>query len=217
MFWKVPGQGENLRLGIYVELPAGSTNVTAPRASMANNAFTERWTIRRAGGLTGGTHSYRRSHRDDDGRARAFGTSRWLRASHAADAVLSLLHRWKPRPARWKSPALTRVLGVEHILTGIDHLLFVLALLIITGGGWKLVKTVTAFTISHSLTLTAATLGFVHVPQRAGRGRHRAQHRLCRGGNCSPRSRSRKHHLARALAGGIHLRAHARAWLCRRT
>jgi hydrogenase/urease accessory protein HupE len=58
------------------------------------------------------------------------------------------------------------VLGVEHILTGIDHLLFVLALLIITGGGWKLVKTVTAFTISHSLTLTAATLGFVHAPQR---------------------------------------------------
>ena len=58
------------------------------------------------------------------------------------------------------------VLGVEHILTGIDHLLFVLSLLIITGGGWRLVKTVTAFTISHSITLSAATLGFVHVPQR---------------------------------------------------
>ena len=57
-------------------------------------------------------------------------------------------------------------LGVEHILTGIDHLLFVLALLIITRGGWKLAKTVTAFTVAHSLTLTAATLGFVHVPQR---------------------------------------------------
>ena len=41
-----------------------------------------------------------------------------------------------------------------------------LALIIITCGGWKLVKTVTAFTISHSITLTAATLGFVHVPQR---------------------------------------------------
>ena len=41
-----------------------------------------------------------------------------------------------------------------------------LALIIITGGGWKLVKTVTAFTVSHSITLTAATLGFVHVPQR---------------------------------------------------
>jgi len=57
-------------------------------------------------------------------------------------------------------------LGVEHILTGVDHLLFVLALIIITRGGWKLVKTVTAFTVSHSITLTAATLGFVHVPQR---------------------------------------------------
>ena len=57
------------------------------------------------------------------------------------------------------------VLGVEHILSGIDHLLFVLALLIITRGGWKLVKTVTAFTVSHSITLTLATLGYVHVPQ----------------------------------------------------
>ncbi len=58
------------------------------------------------------------------------------------------------------------VLGIEHILTGIDHLLFILALLIITQGGWKLVKTVTAFTVSHSVTLTAVTLGFVNVPSR---------------------------------------------------
>jgi len=57
-------------------------------------------------------------------------------------------------------------LGVLHIVTGVDHLLFILALIIITSGGWKLVKTVTAFTVSHSITLTAATLGFVHVPQR---------------------------------------------------
>lgn len=58
------------------------------------------------------------------------------------------------------------VLGIEHILSGIDHLLFVLALLIITQGGWKLVKTVTSFTLSHSVTLTAVTLGFVNVPTR---------------------------------------------------
>ncbi len=57
------------------------------------------------------------------------------------------------------------VLGVQHILSGVDHLLFILALLIITGGGWRLVKTVTAFTVSHSITLSAATLGFIHVPQ----------------------------------------------------
>jgi hypothetical protein len=56
------------------------------------------------------------------------------------------------------------VLGVEHILLGIDHLLFVLALLLIVNGVGRLVATVTAFTVAHSITLGAATLGFVEVP-----------------------------------------------------
>lgn len=56
------------------------------------------------------------------------------------------------------------VLGVEHILLGIDHLLFVLALLLLVRGLGRLVITVTAFTVAHSITLGAATLGFVNVP-----------------------------------------------------
>jgi hydrogenase/urease accessory protein HupE len=56
------------------------------------------------------------------------------------------------------------LLGVEHILFGVDHLLFVLALLILVKGWRKLVGTITAFTVAHSITLAAATLGFVHVP-----------------------------------------------------
>ena len=56
------------------------------------------------------------------------------------------------------------VLGVEHILLGIDHLLFVLALLLIVKGVGRLVATVTAFTVAHSITLGVATLGLVHVP-----------------------------------------------------
>ncbi len=55
-------------------------------------------------------------------------------------------------------------LGVEHILLGIDHLLFVLALILIVRGKGLLVKTITAFTIAHSITLALATLGIVHVP-----------------------------------------------------
>jgi hydrogenase/urease accessory protein HupE len=55
-------------------------------------------------------------------------------------------------------------LGVEHILLGVDHLLFVLALLLLVRGVRRLVATVTAFTVAHSITLAAATLGFVHVP-----------------------------------------------------
>lgn len=56
------------------------------------------------------------------------------------------------------------VLGVEHILLGVDHLLFVLALLLLVNGVGRLVATVTAFTVAHSVTLGAATLGFVSVP-----------------------------------------------------
>ena len=56
------------------------------------------------------------------------------------------------------------VLGVEHILLGIDHLLFVLALVLITTGFKKLIKTITAFTIAHSITLSLSALGFVVLP-----------------------------------------------------
>jgi len=55
-------------------------------------------------------------------------------------------------------------LGIEHILLGIDHLLFVLALLLITKGLKKLVKTITAFTVAHSITLSLATLGVMGLP-----------------------------------------------------
>ena len=56
------------------------------------------------------------------------------------------------------------VLGIEHILLGIDHLLFVLALLLIVRGIKRLVATITAFTVAHSITLGAATLGVANVP-----------------------------------------------------
>jgi hydrogenase/urease accessory protein HupE len=55
-------------------------------------------------------------------------------------------------------------LGVEHILTGVDHLLFVLGLLVLSGRSWRLLDTVTAFTVAHSATLALAVLGLVHVP-----------------------------------------------------
>jgi len=61
-------------------------------------------------------------------------------------------------------PECVLVMGVEHILAGIDHLLFVLALLLIVDGTRRLVMTITAFTVAHSITLVAATLGWLHVP-----------------------------------------------------
>ncbi len=57
-------------------------------------------------------------------------------------------------------------LGVEHILTGADHLLFVAALLIRGGGFWRLIAVITAFTVAHSFTLALAVLGVLTVPPR---------------------------------------------------
>jgi hydrogenase/urease accessory protein HupE len=65
---------------------------------------------------------------------------------------------------RWGVAGSYLVLGIWHILLGADHLLFVLGLLLIVDGRWKLLKTVTAFTLAHSLTLAAATLGHAEVP-----------------------------------------------------
>jgi hydrogenase/urease accessory protein HupE len=55
-------------------------------------------------------------------------------------------------------------LGVEHILFGFDHLLFVFALVILVRGWRRVALTVTAFTVAHSITLVAATLGLINVP-----------------------------------------------------
>jgi hydrogenase/urease accessory protein HupE len=161
--WKVPGQGENLRLGLYVEFPAGSTNVTPPRATMANNAFTERWTVKCMGGLTGGTiHIAGLTGTMTDVLVRLERLDGTTQVTRLTPSAPSFVVEAAPRVRQVAWTYL--VLGVEHILGGIDHLLFVLALLILVKGTRRLIATVTAFTLAHSLTLAGATLGFVHVP-----------------------------------------------------
>ena len=56
-------------------------------------------------------------------------------------------------------------LGLEHILFGVDHLLFLLGLLLIVKDRWTLVKTVSSFTMAHSITLAIATLGYARAPE----------------------------------------------------
>jgi hydrogenase/urease accessory protein HupE len=80
-----------------------------------------------------------------------------IRPQHPSLRLALAAHRGLAVPAYLR-------LGVEHILTGFDHLSFVLGLLLLVGIGWRIVKAVTAFTVAHSLTLTAAALGIVRVP-----------------------------------------------------
>ncbi|WGL15195.1 HupE/UreJ family protein [Microbulbifer bruguierae] len=67
-------------------------------------------------------------------------------------------------PGKWQIVNTYTALGMEHIWLGIDHLLFVLALIMLTRGFASIVKTITAFTLAHSITLGLATLGYVRVP-----------------------------------------------------
>jgi hypothetical protein len=85
----------------------------------------------------------------------------------AANPVVSLLGGGAPTLQTWIELARTYVnYGIDHILLGADHLLFVLGLIWIVGGGWRLVKTITAFTIGHSASLAAAAFGLIGVPER---------------------------------------------------
>ena len=163
VLWKVPGLGEDKRLALNVEFASGTTTVDPLRVSFVNNAFVQTWRVHRAGGLDGTsiriaglqatlTDVLVRLERLD-------GTTQTIRVMPASPEFVI-----QASPGRWDVARTYLGLGVEHILLGIDHLLFVLALVILVDGARRLFWTITAFTAAHSLTLAAATLGWVHVP-----------------------------------------------------
>jgi hydrogenase/urease accessory protein HupE len=163
VLWKVPGLGDELRLALYVLMPTDSTALTAPQGSFVNNAFIERWKVKREGGLAGAT--IRISGLDatlTDALVRVQRLDGTVQVTRLTPSAPSFVVEGAPSALEVARTYL--VLGVEHILFGIDHLLFVLALFILVKGTGRLIATVTAFTVAHSLTLAGATLGFVHVP-----------------------------------------------------
>jgi hydrogenase/urease accessory protein HupE len=164
VMWKVPAQGDALRLAIHVVFPEGTINLSEPRGQFTGGGFVERWTIRRQGGLA-------------NGKVRIDGlpgtVSDVLARIEREDGTTQVARLLPEQPAFVVEPSthVTGVawtylgLGVHHILVGIDHLLYILAMLFLVKGWRRIVATMTAFTTTHSLTLTAAALGWVHVPQ----------------------------------------------------
>jgi len=162
ILWKVPGQGD-LRLGIYVELPVACTNVTEPRGSMLNNAFSERRTVNCPGGLNGATiHIAGLSATMADALVRLQHLDGRTQVTRLTPASPSFVV--EASPSRWRVAGTYLRLGTDHILTGVDHLLFVLGLMLIVRDRWMLLKTITAFTVAHSITLAVATLGLASAP-----------------------------------------------------
>lgn len=162
VMWKVPMLGD-ARLAVQVIFPDGTAQLTAPRGVFTGNAHVERWRVTRAGGFAGQTLRIEGIER---------GVSDVIVRVERQDGT-SQVERLLPQRPQFEVQAASGalevarayfVLGVQHILGGVDHLLFVLALLLIVRGGKRIFITVTAFTLAHSITLAAATLGWVRVP-----------------------------------------------------
>jgi hydrogenase/urease accessory protein HupE len=162
VFWKVPAMGERL-LAIYPNLPPSAAESTPREGVFLADAFVERWTIRTPKGLTGEIIAI-------DGLAESR-TDVLLRIERLNGETSTA--RLTPANPKFKVPAASGWqqvaaaylwLGVEHIRFGVDHLIFVLALIMLVRGWKRIGLTVTAFTVAHSITLGAATLGFLNVP-----------------------------------------------------
>ena len=163
LLFKIPAMGEDLRLGIYVALPEGTYDAAPPRSAFGKGAYVERRTIRREGGLTGQSIAIQGlSATSTDVLARVETLGGAVQTERLAPTRTSFVVQATPTAGDVAVSYLR--LGVEHILFGFDHLLFVLALVILVRDWSRVVLTVTAFTVAHSLTLAAATLGFVSVP-----------------------------------------------------
>jgi hypothetical protein len=163
VLWKVPGRGEELRFGLYLRLPANCQRIGELRTTVVNNAFSDRWTAQCKAGLSGSTiHVDGLSATLTDVLVRIErldGSEQVTRLTSSSPYFIV-----EAAPRRFEVARTYLALGVEHILTGIDHLLFVSGLLLLVTGVRRLLLTVSAFTLSHTVTLSLATLGFVHVP-----------------------------------------------------
>jgi hydrogenase/urease accessory protein HupE len=162
VFWKTPAMGD-LRLAIYPRLPQSAAEATPHDSAFLNDAYVERWTVHAPAGLAGETIAI-------DGLS-ANRTDVLVRIERLNGETSTT--RLTPSSPSFEIPAATGFgqvaaaylwLGVEHILLGVDHLIFVLALLMLVRGWKRIGLTVTAFTVAHSITLGAATLGFLDVP-----------------------------------------------------
>ncbi|MBS0250436.1 MAG: HupE/UreJ family protein [Proteobacteria bacterium] len=164
VLWKVPAAGDK-RLGLYVRMPDACKTSAAPVGTIVDGAYYERWTLTCAGGLAGHEISIdglRTTLTDVLVRVGfSDGTTQVSRLTPQSPVVLVT-----GRPSMMDVARTYFLLGVEHILTGLDHLLFVLALMLLIREPWTLVKTITAFTVAHSITLAGATLGLMSLPQK---------------------------------------------------
>ncbi|WP_198264825.1 HupE/UreJ family protein [sulfur-oxidizing endosymbiont of Gigantopelta aegis] len=164
VLWKIPQKNAQTQV-LSPKLPESCENKSEINTQFMNGTLLQRWYIHCDTGLVGRDLSINNISRNN--------TDVLLRIKWLDSSVSTAL--LKPSEPIYRIPekssntdiAITYLgLGISHILLGLDHLLFVFALLLIVHNTRRLVMTITSFTLAHSITLGAATLGLVHVPQQ---------------------------------------------------
>ena len=163
VLWKVPAIDASTTLRVRPVFPDGTRALTEPVSSFASNAAVLRWKVAADGGLTGKDIEFpglAQTRIDVLVRLERSDGTEQLGRVLAVDPRFTVT----ASPGPFEVVRTYTLLGIGHILLGFDHLLFVLALLLVVQGTRRLIATITAFTVAHSITLVFATLGLVQVP-----------------------------------------------------
>ena len=160
--WKTPAIGGR-PMAIAPQLPEQCEPRTPGESIWDGAAYMARWTVKCPGGLEQGVIQIDGLDQTSTDVLVQFdfadGGSEARRLT-AADPYFMV----PTQPSRFEVVQTYFLYGVEHILLGIDHLLFVLAVLLLVKGVHRIIATITAFTVAHSITLAGATLGWVNLP-----------------------------------------------------
>ncbi len=164
VLWKIPAVDESTTLKVKPEFPEGAEALTEVRSTYARGIAVQRWRVRVPQGLDGKAVVFSKL---SETRIDVLARLARLDGTVQLERILAVSPRFVVRPSPGPLEVLRTytVLGIEHILSGYDHLLYVLAMLLLVNGWRRIIATMSAFTATHSLTLTAAALGWVHVPQ----------------------------------------------------
>ena len=165
LLWRTPVLS-GMRLPVLLQVPSGARNVKEPTVQQLTDSLLERRSID-AGprGLAGQRIEFpglQATITDVLVRVELLDGRKWTTIVHPSQAWIEIA---APQ-SRLAVLGSYVVHGIRHIAFGADHLLFVLGLLLIVKDRWALVKTITAFTVAHSITLAIATFGWAEAPVR---------------------------------------------------
>jgi len=163
MLFKVPAKKDE-RLSIYVQLPTSCSYLNSSSSSFIKGAYVEHSFFRCKDNIQNKSLTIKGLEKTN--------TQLLLRIEFLNKTSQSVILKPTKSTYTIKEDASSTqiiktysVLGIEHILMGYDHLLFIFALLLIVRNFSRLLWTISAFTLAHSITMASATLGFVHVSQ----------------------------------------------------